>query len=191
MYKYRHVYKQTSIRSARLWYSISDYPIHFVLKRNSKQKKGLLSQVWASYFLMCTLSAMLTILIHIYIYIYTYMYIYIYADGPTILTHWGPGTNICVSKFTIIGSDNGLAPTRRQAIIWSNGGILLVRLLGTNLSEILIQIYTFSFKKMHLKMSSGKWRPFCFGLNVLNWCRCPGTNVPSHHQQPIGPTLAK
>ena len=29
------------------------------------------------------------------------------------------------------------------------------------------QIYTFSFKKMPLKISSGKWRPFCLGLNVL------------------------
>ena len=25
----------------------------------------------------------------------------------------------------------------------------------------------FSFKKMHVKMSSGKWRPFCICLNVL------------------------
>ena len=39
--------------------------------------------------------------------------------------------------------------------------------LGTNFSEILIKIYRVSSKKMHLKMSSGKWRPFCFGLNVL------------------------
>ena len=30
-----------------------------------------------------------------------------------------------------------------------------------------IQIHKFLFKKMHLKMSSGKWRPFCLGLNVL------------------------
>ena len=37
-----------------------------------------------------------------------------------------------------------------------------------NLSEILIEIYTFSFKKMHLKMSSENWRPFCPGLNVLS-----------------------
>ena len=33
--------------------------------------------------------------------------------------------------------------------------------------EILIKIYTFSFRKMHLKMSSGKCRPICLGLNVL------------------------
>ena len=39
--------------------------------------------------------------------------------------------------------------------------------LGTNFNEILIEILTFWFKKMHLKMSSAKWRPFCLGLNVL------------------------
>ena len=83
------------------------------------------------------------------------------------LTHWGWVTHICVGKLTIIGSGNGLSPGRRQAIIWANAGILLIRRLGTNFSEILIEIHTFSFKKMHLKMSSGKWRPFCLGLNVL------------------------
>ena len=31
----------------------------------------------------------------------------------------------------------------------------------------IIEIYTFSFKKIHLKVPSGKWRPFCLGLNVL------------------------
>ena len=76
-------------------------------------------------------------------------------------------THVCVSKVTIIVSDNGLSPGRRQAIIWSNAGILLIEPLGTNFSGILIEIHTFSFKKMHLKMSSGKWRPFCLGLNVL------------------------
>ena len=83
------------------------------------------------------------------------------------LTHWGQVTHICVGKLTISGSDNGLSPGRRQAIIWTNAGILLIWHSGTNFSEIWIEIYTFSFKKMHLKMSSGKWRPLCFGLNVL------------------------
>ena len=76
-------------------------------------------------------------------------------------------TRICVSKFTIIGSDNGLSPSRRQAIIWTNAGVLLIRPSGTNFSEILIEIDVFSFKNMHLKMSSAKWRPFRLGLNVL------------------------
>ena len=75
-------------------------------------------------------------------------------------------THICVSKLTIIGSDNGLLPGRHQAIIWSNAGILLIKPLGTNFNEMRIEILTFSFKKLHLKMS-GKWRPFCLGLNVL------------------------
>ena len=83
------------------------------------------------------------------------------------LTHWGRATHICVGKLTIIGSDNGLLPGRRQAIIWTIAGILLIGTLGTNFSEIFIEIRRFSFKKMHLKMSSGKWRPFCVGLNVL------------------------
>ena len=83
------------------------------------------------------------------------------------LTHWGRVTHICVGKLTIIGSDNGLSPGRRQAIIWTNAGILLIGPLGTNFSETLIEIDTFSFKKMHLKMSSAKWRPFCLGLDVL------------------------
>ena len=83
------------------------------------------------------------------------------------LTHWGRVRHICVSRLTIIGSNNGLSPDRRQAFIWTNAGILLIVPLRTNFSEILIEIYTFSFRKMHLKMSSGKWRPFCRGLKVL------------------------
>ena len=87
---------------------------------------------------------------------------------PTwLLTHWDRATHICVGKLTIIGSDNGLSPGRRQAIINTNAGILLIGPLGTNFSEILSEIHSFSFKKMHLKMSSGKWRPSCLGLNVL------------------------
>ena len=93
-------------------------------------------------------------------------------------------THICVSKLTIIVPDNGLSPSRRQAIIWTNAGILLIRTSATNFSKILSEIHIVSFKKMHLKMSSAKWRPFCLGLNVLTilmcliycglWLRCVG-----------------
>ena len=80
-------------------------------------------------------------------------------------------THICVNKLTTIGSDNGLSPGRRQAIIWTNAVMLSIWCLGTNFSEISIKSHTFSIKKIHLKMSSGKWRPFCLGLNVLIlWC---------------------
>ena len=60
----------------------------------------------------------------------------------------------------------GWSPGRRQAIIWTNAAILLIRTLGTNFSEKLIEIHISFFKKMHLKMSSGKWRPFCLGLKM-------------------------
>ena len=81
------------------------------------------------------------------------------------LTQWGRVTHFCISKLISIGSDNGLSPGRRQAIIWTNAGILVI---GTNFSEILIKIHTFWFKKMHLKMLSRKRQPFCLSLNVLN-----------------------
>ena len=83
-------------------------------------------------------------------------------------------THICVSRLTIIGTDNGLSPGRRQAIIWTNAGILLIGPLGTNFNETSIAIHTFSFKKIHLKLSSGKWRPFFLGLDVSRDCSCLG-----------------
>ena len=90
-----------------------------------------------------------------------------YGVSCEYLIHWGRVTHICGGKLTIIGSDNGLSPERRQAIIWTNAGILLIGPLRTNFSEILIGIQTFSLKKISLKMSSAKWRPFCLDLNVL------------------------
>ena len=102
-------------------------------------------------------------------------------------------TRICVSKLTNIGSNNGLSPGRCQAIIWTHAGISLIGLLGTNFSEFLIEIYTFSFKKMHLKMSSGKWCPFCLGLNVLTMAEQPPTwmvwrYIFWHHNKVLGRT---
>ena len=131
-----------------------------------------------------------------------------YQYQPSPLTHWGRITHICVGKLTIIGSYNGLSPGRRQAIIWTNAGILLIGPLRTNFSEILIEIHTFSFKKIDLKMSSGKWRPSCLGPNPYTgnaWIhsqhcgyRSPGANAPGHHYTQwwwhigrIGPVLYK
>ena len=68
----------------------------------------------------------------------------------------------------IIGSDNGLSPGMRQAIIRTNAGELLIGPLGTNFSGILIESLIFSFKRMRLKVSSPKWRLICLGLKWLN-----------------------
>ena len=76
-------------------------------------------------------------------------------------------THICVNKLISVGSDNGLSPARHRVIIWTNTAIFIIRTSGTLFSEILIEIHIYPFTKMHLKMSSGKWRPFCLGLNVL------------------------
>ena len=62
------------------------------------------------------------------------------SEFLSVLTHWGRVTHICINKLTIIGSDNGLSPGRRQAIIWTNDGILLIGPLGTKFSETLIEI---------------------------------------------------
>ena len=82
------------------------------------------------------------------------------------LNHWGRVTHIGVSKIIIIGSDNGLSPGRRQAIIWTDDGILLNGRWETKVSEIWIEIYTFSFKKMHLKYRLGN------GSHVVSATMC-------------------
>ena len=83
------------------------------------------------------------------------------------LTHWGRVTHICVGKLTIIGSENGLSPIRRQAIIWTNAELLSIGSLRTNFSEMVIKMQQFTLQKMHLKMSSAKRRLCCLGRNVL------------------------
>ena len=60
--------------------------------------------------------------------------------------------HICVTRLTIIGSENDMLPAQRQAIIWTNAEILLIGSLGINFNEILIEIETLSFKKIHLKI---------------------------------------
>ena len=51
-------------------------------------------------------------------------------------------THTCVGKLTINGSENGLTPGWRHAIIWSNAGMLLTGSLGMNCSDFLIGIHT-------------------------------------------------
>ena len=65
-----------------------------------------------------------------------------------VLTHWGRVMHRCVGNLTIIGSDNSLSPGCRQAIIWTNVGILLIGPIGANASEMLIEFHTFSRKSI-------------------------------------------
>ena len=78
-----------------------------------------------------------------------------------------------------------MSPDRRQAIILTNDGILLIGPLGINFSEILIEILTFSFKRMRLKVSSAKWRPFCLSLNVTVLMQCCTKPTTSWAHEPL------
>ena len=48
------------------------------------------------------------------------------VKSNTDLYHWGRVAQICVSKLTITGWDNGLLPDRRQTIIWIIAEITLI-----------------------------------------------------------------
>ena len=63
------------------------------------------------------------------------------------ISHWGRVTQICLDNLTINGSDNGLAPLRRQTIIWINAAILSIIPEGTYFSETLFKIQKFYFRK--------------------------------------------
>ena len=60
-----------------------------------------------------------------------------------LLTHWGRVTHICVGSLAIIALDNGMSPDRRQAMIWTNAGMLIIRILVIHFREIFIEIHTF------------------------------------------------
>ena len=81
---------------------------------------------------------------------------------------WSKHDLIYIFSHYLSPPTDSTSPSRPQAIIWTNAGILLIGPLGTNFSEIFIKITTFSFKKMRSKVSSGKRRPSCLGLNVIN-----------------------
>ena len=94
-------------------------------------------------------------------------------------THWGRVTHKCVSKLTIISSDNGLSPGRRQAIIWTNDGILLIGPLGTKLQwnfnyNSNIFIHKNAFEDVVWKMAAILSQPQC--VNAIPWhihvCKC-------------------
>ena len=69
------------------------------------------------------------------------------------LTHCGQVTHICISKL-----DHYL----EQCWFNANRNIRNNFEWDSNLNSTILH-----WKKIHLKMSSGKWRPFCLGLNVL------------------------
>ena len=82
--------------------------------------------------------------------------------GFNILTHLGRVMHIFISKLTIIDSDYGLAPTIYLNHYWNT----VDSTLRNTLSEILSEIHTFSFRKMHLKC------PLRNCDNFVSDCKC-------------------
>ena len=84
------------------------------------------------------------------------------------LTHWGRMTHICVSKLTITGSDSGLSPGRRQAIIvnWT-----LRKKLQRNVNRnSYIFIQENAFEGVVCEMASILSRPQCVNSKFINIC---------------------
>ena len=90
-----------------------------------------------------------------------------FCSSLNALTHWGQVTHIYISKLTTIGSDNGLSHGQCQSHHLNQCWNIVNWTLRNKLQWYLNLNLTFSFKKIHLKMLSGKWRQICLGLNVL------------------------
>ena len=74
--------------------------------------------------------------------------------------------SLMLSDVCINGSSKGLSTSQHKTIIWTNAGVYLIKPLGTDFSEISIEIHTLPFNKMHLKISSAKCQPF------FSWPQC-------------------
>ena len=85
------------------------------------------------------------------------------------LTHWGIVTDICVSRLTIIGSDNGLAPSRPPSHYLNQCWLIANWTPGNKFQWIWIEILSFSFKKMHLQMLSAQMAAI---LSRGKWVNC-------------------
>ena len=99
-------------------------------------------------------------------------------------THWGRVTHICVSKLTIIGSDNSLMSSRCQAIIWTNAGIFLM-------SYIFIKN---AFEQVICKMMAILYRAQCVKyiyFYVLGSCCSMSQKVGSAHFSVSGKIFPK
>ena len=105
----------------------------------------------------------------------------------SLLTHWDWVTHTHFGNLTITGSDNGLWPHQHQAIIWTKAGILITWPLGEKFSEILIEIHTFSYKLMHLKMLSVEWRLNVLMVNLTHkdWTQNQSQNTNYHSSDPL------
>ena len=78
------------------------------------------------------------------------------------LTHWGRVMHICVSKLTIIGSDNGLLPDHYLKLYWNNVYWTLRNNFQWNFNQNLnISIQENAFEHVIRKMAAMLSHPQC------------------------------
>ena len=80
-----------------------------------------------------------------------------------VMPHWG---RVSVDKLNIIASDNCLSSDLHEVIIWTNAGILLLWLTGTDFNDIFIDIHTFSFFQNAFE------NVICEMAAILAWPQC-------------------
>ena len=78
-----------------------------------------------------------------------------YSEAKVNLTHWGQ-----LAHCAIICSADGLAPNRHQNITWPNADIATIGPIETYIRDTRNKTnkITFSWNKMHVKMSSAEFR---------------------------------
>ena len=96
-------------------------------------------------------------------YQYWYRYRKICNDMQPYLAEWRLYASV---NWVSIGSGNDLSSVWSQAITWTNTDLLPIGHLGTNFNEIWIEILTFSFKKIRLKII------VCKMAAILSWPQC-------------------
>ena len=82
----------------------------------------------------------------------------IFISNHTVRTKWAlpwTRTHICVSKLRTIGSDNGLSPDRRQSIIWTRAGVLV---LGTRTRSTRVLNFWYSYCTRTRELQSNSTR---------------------------------
>ena len=101
--------------------------------------------------------------------------------------HWSLFLRVQL-KYSTIGSDNGLAPSRRQAIIWTNGGIVYWRIYASlGLNELMILLFTFPSPNLsrcpNLTSSTKLAKGFhCWLVEMLMWRKWFSGRLGSTHK---------
>ena len=85
--------------------------------------------------------------------------VYPLRSGDAFVCHWSGSSLVQVMACRLFGA---------KPFTWTNGAILSIGHLGTNFGEFYLKFKHFRWIKMHSKMSSAKWRPFCLGLDVVS-----------------------